>query len=109
VIRRFDRSRDGVRNVVKLQIEPDFCTGGQNRAHNFRSFGGVKLEADLEKGDFPAELLNEFEGLFLGRDVECDDDFVGCHGNIGMWPGCPAEIFSAAFSSAGYKPAGRTD
>ena len=52
VIRGFNCSRDGVGNVVKLQIEPDLCTGGQNRAHNFRSFGCVKLEADFEKGDF---------------------------------------------------------
>src|SRR6266481_3574193 len=79
LIRGFDRSRDGVRNVIKLEIEPDFCTGGQNRAYSFRSLGRVKLEADFEEGDFPAELLNEFERLFLRRDVECDDDFVVCH------------------------------
>ena len=29
--------------------------------------------------------------------------------NIGLWPVCPAEMFSAASQSAGYKPAGRTD
>jgi len=37
------------------------------------------LEADFEKGDFAAELLNEVERLFFGRDVKCDDDFVICH------------------------------
>ena len=47
--RGLNGSRDGVGDVVELQIEPDLCAGGQNRAHNFRAFGRVKLEPDFEK------------------------------------------------------------
>jgi len=89
--RGFESSGDGVRDVVELEIEPDPGAGGQNRAHNFRTFGRVKLEADFEKGDFAAELFNEFERLFLCGDVQRNDDFVSrcCHRNIGLWPVCP--------------------
>src|SRR5882757_7416153 len=79
---RLNGSRDGVRDVVELQIEPDLRAGGQNRAYNFRAFGRVKLEPDFEKRDLAPELLNELERLLLCGDVQRHDDFVSgfCHG-----------------------------
>src|SRR5215831_1268002 len=74
--RRLHCSRDGVRDIVKLEIEPDLRALGQNGAHNFGTFGRVKLQADFEKRDFAAKLLNEFERLFRCRDVQRHDDFV---------------------------------
>jgi hypothetical protein len=46
------------------------------------------LEADFEKGDFAAELLNKFKRFFSGRNVECDDDFFGgvCHSERSRGP-----------------------
>src|SRR5882757_8964749 len=79
--RGLNGSRDGVRDVVDLQIEPDLCAGGQNRAHNFRAFARVKLEPDFEKRDLAPELLNKLERLLLCGDVQRHDDFVSrlCH------------------------------
>src|SRR5205814_7173237 len=78
----FNGSRDGVGDVVELQIEPDLRAGGQNRAHNFGAFGRVKLEPDFEKRYLASELLNELECLLLCGDVERHNDFVSgfCHG-----------------------------
>ena len=79
--RGLNGSRDGVWDVVELQIEPNLCAGGQNRAHNFGAFGRVKLEPDFEKRDLASELLNEVECLLLCGDVQRHDDFVSnvCH------------------------------
>src|SRR4030095_14978953 len=80
--RGLNGSRDGVWDVVELQIEPDLCAGGQNRAHNFGAFGRVKLEPDFEKGYLAPELLNELERPLLCGDIEGHNDFVSgfCHG-----------------------------
>src|SRR5437773_2120490 len=78
----FDCSRDGIVDVVELQIQPDLRAGGQNRAYNFRAFGRVKLEPDFKKRDLAPELLNEVERRLLCGDVQRHDDFVSgfCHG-----------------------------
>src|SRR4029077_8655588 len=80
--RGLNRSRNGVGDIVELQIEPDLCAGGQHGAYNFGAFGRVKLEPDFEKRYLASELLNELECLFLCGDVERHDDFVSgfCHG-----------------------------
>ena len=77
-----NRSRDGVGDIVELQIEPDLCAGGQNGAHNFGAFGRVKLEPDFEERYLASELLNELECLLLCGDIKRHDDFVSgcCHG-----------------------------
>src|SRR5262249_23533263 len=79
--RGLHRSRDGIGNIVELEIEPDLRAGGQNRAHNLRTLGRVKLEADFEKRDFAAELLDEFERLSFRGDVQRHDDLISsvCH------------------------------
>src|SRR5206468_9227479 len=108
--RGLNGSRDRVGDVVELQIEPDLCAGGRNRAHDSRAFGCVKLEPDFEKRDLAPELLNQLERFLLCGDVERHNDFVSCcHRNIGLRPVRPTGIFSAATQSAGYKRAGRTD
>ena len=76
-------SRDGVGDVVELQIEPDLCAGGQNRAHDFRAYGRVKLEPDFEKRDLAPELLNELERLLLYGDVERHNDIVSGFYHVG--------------------------
>jgi hypothetical protein len=75
----FDRSRDGIGDVVQFEIKPDPGASGQNGAHDFRAFRRKKLEADFEEGDIAAKLLNKSKRFFSGRNVECDDDFVVCH------------------------------
>src|SRR3954451_6772921 len=79
--RRFNGAGDRVRDVVELQIEPNLYASGQNRAHNFRPFGRVKLELDFEERNLALELLNEVERLFLCGDIKRNDDFVSgfCH------------------------------
>ena len=80
--RGLNGSRDGVGDVVELQIEPDLGAGSQNRAHNFGAFGHVKLQPDFEKRDLALELLNKLERLLLCGDVQRHNDFVSnlCHG-----------------------------
>jgi hypothetical protein len=80
--RGLNGSRDGVGDVIELQIEPDLRARGQNRAHNFGAFRRVKLEPDFEKRDLVPKLLNELECLLLCGDVERHNDFVSgfCHG-----------------------------
>src|SRR4051812_25731791 len=79
---RFNGSRDGIWDVVELQIEPNLYASGQNGAHNFGPFGCVKLQPDFEKRDLALKLLNQAECLFLCGDIKRHDDFVSdfCHG-----------------------------
>ena len=46
---------DGVRDVVKLQIEEDAVAALGERAHDRGPFGGEQPAADLESADGPAQ------------------------------------------------------
>src|SRR5258705_14021971 len=109
--RRLNGSRDGVGDVVELQIEPDLCAGGQNRAHNFRAFGRVKLEPDFEKRYLALELLNELECLLLCGGVERHNDFVSgfCHGRQRLSYRAKSRLFSISSTSKRFLAFARND
>ena len=79
--RRLNRPCHRVGNVVQLEIEPDFCAGGQDRAHDFGAFGCVKLQSNFEKRDIATELIDKVERRIFRRHIQRHDDFVSgfCH------------------------------
>src|ERR1043166_7982799 len=77
--RGVDCSRDRVRDIVKLEVQPDFRAGGQHIADDFRAFSRVQLQSDFEKRNLLAQLLNELQRYFFCRDVQRNDDFVFRH------------------------------
>ena len=48
---RFHRLSHRVWDVMQFQIQKNFRAGSKNSAHNLRTPGGVKLQADFKKAD----------------------------------------------------------
>lgn len=69
-----DRFRDRVRDVVQLEIEEELCAGRPHSPHDLRPGRGVELQANFEKRDVGAELIQERERFARSRHVQSNND-----------------------------------
>jgi len=60
----FHRARDRVGNIVEFEIEKNFRPGRANGTEDLRTFGREELQADFEKRDLVAQLLNQSQRFF---------------------------------------------
>ena len=58
-----DRLRDGIRDVVKLQVEEDAIALVDQRAHDRRALRGEQAAADLESAGDAAQRVRQRERL----------------------------------------------
>ena len=62
--------RDGVRDVVELQVEEDAVAAARQRADDVRAFGGEEPAADLEAADDAAQRVGQRDRRRAVLDVE---------------------------------------
>ena len=67
---------DGVRDVVKFEVEENGSTGPPNLANDVGSGAGEEFAADFESSDVRRELGDESQGAIGARNVEGDDDRI---------------------------------
>jgi hypothetical protein len=67
---------NGVRDVVKFQIEEDAGTGRANALHDVRPGGNEQFLADLERADGGRDLFRKFQGQFRGGHIQRNDDGI---------------------------------
>jgi hypothetical protein len=70
--RRGDATRDGVRNVVKFQIQENAVPLFDQPPHEWRTFSRKQLIADLEASNLPAKASRKLERVnrivYIERD-----------------------------------------
>ena len=74
--RGLHRAGDGVRDVVKLQIEEDAIALARELADHRRSRGREELLADLEAADRSAQRVGELDGPGRRFDIQGDENRV---------------------------------
>ncbi len=78
---------DGVRDVVKLQVEEDRHTQIDNSLHAIRAVSREKLQPGLHSADMAAQRFGPGQGLVEIGGVEGDKDGIGGEcGAIGHGP-----------------------
>ena len=70
--RRRHRRGDGVRDVVKFQVEEDSCPAARQRADDVRTLGGEEPAADLQPADNAAQRVCHRDRRLPVLDVERD-------------------------------------
>ena len=71
-----DRLGDGIRDVVKFQVEKYARARRANFFHDVRPGGGEQFAADLECANRRGDLRRKFQRLFRRRHVERRDDGI---------------------------------
>ena len=67
---RRDRSRDGLRNVVKLEIQEDAIAACDDRLDDRRTLAGEESISDFLPAEAAAKLLRQYERLGGRSDIE---------------------------------------
>ena len=65
-----------VRDVVQLEIEKNFATRRTDRAHDFGTGRGVKLQADFENRNRARKIAHHFQGLPRAWKIEREYDAI---------------------------------